>query len=308
MASDDVIYHYCSTQTFHSIVTSKTIRLSALSYSNDRDEGSVLFNICRRRMLKDGMPEKLVDDVVGIIRTLRDNSVMLGFCCSIRDRLSQWRGYADDGRGLAIGFSKSGLQSLADSAPKTGKYSRPLRLQAIEYVDDISITSEMDGPEDFLLKQQLFFIMELFKSGDLQKIIDISYPSNALKRIDKSDPRVEKFRSAMFFLYWQAFIYKSTAFKEEEEVRLMREVDYVQYRPNTALLDDPFDHLPDCKYHPKSTRLVPYHEFRFDPKVVYEFILGPQHETPKPIVEAFVRGAKFTDAKVSTSVASYRSA
>jgi hypothetical protein len=42
----------------------------------------------------------------------------VGFCLSEDgDLLSQWRGYADDGRGVAIGFESSFFSNLIDSMP-----------------------------------------------------------------------------------------------------------------------------------------------------------------------------------------------
>lgn len=47
----------------------------------------------------------------------------LGFCMSEQpDILSQWRGYADDGKGFSVGFSKAYLDELARNA-KSIEYS-----------------------------------------------------------------------------------------------------------------------------------------------------------------------------------------
>lgn len=42
-----VLHHYCSTETFMAIVASKSIRLSALSMSNDSEEGRLVLRLTR---------------------------------------------------------------------------------------------------------------------------------------------------------------------------------------------------------------------------------------------------------------------
>lgn len=55
----DVLYHYCSTDTFHAIVSKSCVRLSALSLSNDTLEGKMVSEVtCRlssdQRFLENG--------------------------------------------------------------------------------------------------------------------------------------------------------------------------------------------------------------------------------------------------------------
>lgn len=125
-----VLYHYCSLSAFTSITSSKEIRLTDLLKSNDYLEGTWLFdtidaslyllNIKFQEYLAPDWPVALQSEesrnklfsefrqyVNAARKKQRDNYAFYGFCLSEEeDLLSQWRGYADDGQGVAIGFSK----------------------------------------------------------------------------------------------------------------------------------------------------------------------------------------------------------
>lgn len=48
-----------------------------------------------------------------LLSGVEEESLAYGFCLSVkRDMLSQWRGYADDGMGFAIGFKKEAIEAV----------------------------------------------------------------------------------------------------------------------------------------------------------------------------------------------------
>ncbi len=111
----DILYHYCSNESFYLIVSSKSIHMSSLSLSNDKKEGKLVTEVFMsivnendnnniyKRQLKDKLLalEQIVDGV--------------GFCLSEEgDLLSQWRGYADDASGVSIGFSRKNLNLIVE--------------------------------------------------------------------------------------------------------------------------------------------------------------------------------------------------
>ena len=104
----DTLYHYCSNETFCAIASSSTIRLSALTFSNDSTEGRLLGKLLADIVSKDRNDSSKVDYLEVIMAALTDMSPGFGFCLSKKgDLLSQWRGYADDGKGVSIGFNKT---------------------------------------------------------------------------------------------------------------------------------------------------------------------------------------------------------
>ena len=53
------------------------------------------------------------------------------------DVLSQWRGYADDGKGCCIGFSKTQLEQYCAKNPEV------LRLEKVQYLSDKEIDDQI---------------------------------------------------------------------------------------------------------------------------------------------------------------------
>ena len=110
----DVLYHYCSMSTFYNIVSSRTIRVSNAYKMNDSKEIKLIFD-----MLTKHFPNLIeeVNTLATLMTWATSNDTFQRphiFCLSSeRNKLSQWRGYADDGQGIAIGFHSHYLDKLA---------------------------------------------------------------------------------------------------------------------------------------------------------------------------------------------------
>ena len=128
MSQNNIVYHYCSTDVFMKIVSGKSIRLSDITKSNDSMEIlwitkfiEEIFNeefnkeVAATQYFKNGYPQ---NDFVELVKHYSDDffkeeqrlySYLV--CCfsEAGDLLSQWRGYADDAKGLAIGFDSNAL-------------------------------------------------------------------------------------------------------------------------------------------------------------------------------------------------------
>lgn len=106
--NDEIIYHYCRPEAFLEIVRSGTIWHSAYTVLNDtteREWGYKVF-IEVTETLRDECGSDFIDRIQAIVKTSQTNSVAMISSYSLNgDVLSQWRAYADDGRGFAIGFS-----------------------------------------------------------------------------------------------------------------------------------------------------------------------------------------------------------
>ena len=114
------LYHYCSVQTFYNIMKNKSIWLSDISKSNDSQELryfidafesliTTIWNSLIRERAENGYSDNPIEVqslLSNIIQALRSEAVKCwAFCLSgKRDDLGQWRGYADNGAGVAIGF------------------------------------------------------------------------------------------------------------------------------------------------------------------------------------------------------------
>jgi len=118
-SDDQIIYHYCSNEAFLAICEAKSLRLSDVNMMNDYAEGRWgyrLFEQAANALLHQNIPglnEKFFNKVDETISPLQ---LHLHPVCSsfskVPDLLSQWRGYAEDGQGVAIGFFAKEIERL----------------------------------------------------------------------------------------------------------------------------------------------------------------------------------------------------
>lgn len=116
-----MVYHYCSLDTFLKIIQNKSLRLSDIGKSNDYTELIYMENMIREEFEKKIETAAIDDERRSGLLALEEftrnkmlESAHLYAVCFSRERdlLSQWRGYANGGMGIAIGFSKEILQSV----------------------------------------------------------------------------------------------------------------------------------------------------------------------------------------------------
>lgn len=225
------------------------------------------------------------DELTGMAGLIDNVTDCLGFCMSEDgDTLSQWRGYADDGRGISIGFSHEFLTAIT-------KTNQLVRLQKVIYnLDD--------------QKQRVREIFPKVKELISEGAVSIPRPGSllGLKTEEQLQAEREQYRSKNSELFgtlatlqpiW--FSFKNPAFREENEWRL-------------AMTTIPPFHTD---FRTADGRLIPYEAVSFpamqgDAKVIEHLILGPKNATPVRVVEAFLRRYGFQDVSVSLSTASYR--
>jgi hypothetical protein len=97
-----MLYHYCSNNTFLSIIKNKSVWLSDLTLSNDRLEGKWVRSLLVERCEAESMHPVELERLLSAFDFGAERMGAAGFCMSEDgDLLSQWRGYADDGAGVA---------------------------------------------------------------------------------------------------------------------------------------------------------------------------------------------------------------
>lgn len=113
--SNELIYHYCDSDTFNSICQNKTIRLSDLFSMNDGLEikwGYSIWIEVANLLLKE-LGHEFIDEIDKIIHGFGLQSLIISSSFSFQgDILSQWRAYASDGNGYCIGFDAKQLFQL----------------------------------------------------------------------------------------------------------------------------------------------------------------------------------------------------
>lgn len=104
------LYHYCSISTFHSIVTGKKLWLTSIWDFNDYMEVEWVYKQLWPEIKKnysDLIPAEAIKLIESTIEAEAYKFHSPHLCClsANSDLLSQWRGYADNGKGFAIGFN-----------------------------------------------------------------------------------------------------------------------------------------------------------------------------------------------------------
>jgi len=136
----NIVYHYCSLESFMSIIKNNTIRLTNISKSNDSSEICYCFDFFQnilKKAIKDftrlhTSDEELKSYFNGIninnliSRAIFNDSLIYYVACfsSEANLLSQWRGYADDGNGVAIGFYSTLFRTSSPSDTEKLNYGK----------------------------------------------------------------------------------------------------------------------------------------------------------------------------------------
>lgn len=289
MSISEVLYHYCPTQTFHAIVESGRLRLSSLSLSNDNMEGKLVARTVAELAAKESIGSEKTRQLQQMLELFDDLFDGLGFCLSEqRDLLSQWRGYAGDGSGVCIGFSKQYLEWLAEDRPdpETPGFS----LQKVKYERN---EHESEVLPTFNEAKRLIEEGAFNYSTALQII-----GSRTSEEIEQERKKNESARTRLSFtllmLFPKLYLLKSRAFREECEWRLLSHLVHGD---------------KDCSYIAKDHRIIPFRQIDLRDKrrnPIAEVILGPKHSTPPRVVESFLRCHGFDGVQVLHSDATYR--
>lgn len=140
---ESVLYHYCSPETFLAVIQSRTIRFSDLHLLNDVEEGRYgyyVFVEAANKILGKADVNPLYHDISKeLIERVDATWSQFGFylssfvaCFSTDgDSLSQWRAYASDAAGFALGFRASEIRRL------------PVQLLDVQYDRDKQVEEMM---------------------------------------------------------------------------------------------------------------------------------------------------------------------
>jgi hypothetical protein len=143
----DVLYHYCSMESLYGILDSLALRLTNIRYMNDSKETSWVYELAEKafsRIIQAGRPDEEAE-LIELLRSyshgvFQDESFFPNWFCVCYskngDSLSQWRAYANDGRGVAIGFNRDYLESFTSE--------HQVRLEDVEYLAGLDLSAFED--------------------------------------------------------------------------------------------------------------------------------------------------------------------
>jgi hypothetical protein len=276
--SGEMLYHYCSADSFAAICTSRSLRLSDLFAMNDFLElhwGYRIWELAASEMLHE-VEKEFLDEIDEVLHGSGFNTLLVGACLSEDgDVLSQWRAYSNDGQGYAIGFDATIFPSLP---------VRPLRVLYDEKKQ---------------IEEAKAFIKAVYETEESEKVKFGSAFGTAC---------------AVFSADLASF--KNPAFSEEREVRIIHALALEESNDSLKLIDEggtafEADSLPsDIKFRMKGEVPVAYIDIDFtnDGKVnpIKEVVLGPKNDAILMGVSIYLETLGIGNVKIRKSSASYR--
>lgn len=270
----DILYHYCSSEAFHSIIKLKSIRLSSVLLSNDYREGEVFGCLFNEFVMRASFSEAEKERIYSCYENEKNGTDFMAFCLSEKkDMLSQWRGYADNAYGFSLGFNKKELEKKLGLFGE-GEIAVVLRKVLYSCKEHDRIVKEIVNK----LRRDIKFGSCIKNSGE--GAVDLSglmIWANTIASLHR------------------AYLIKSKAFEEEVEWRIISS--------RKCCFDDDM-----LKYSVHKDKIVPYYELPIKDSVrcLSSVCIGPKNMTPVNVIRQYLQQSGFGHVDVKKSEASYR--
>ena len=271
----DIAYHYCSEAGFRGIIESSEFWLADSEYTNDSQESRWAIG-----KIESLLHEHLPDEADAQVDFLRRTQIPPHIACLSKysDRLSLWRGYADDGRGFAIGIDvrtlpvvENVMESSASTMPAFGElfFDRPARLLGIAYPEDLQESLVAAVCRRYRAQRQ-------------------SEPSTAQLALQMN-------------LYAVSLMLKNPAFIEEGEWRIVGEQTIRVTSTEAAEHGTSPYPLREANHDGRQHRAFPLARDQ-----IVEVWLGPQNDHTDNDIKSLLANWSVTQATINRSTASYR--
>jgi hypothetical protein len=265
----NVIYHYTNIDSALSILKNKIIWASCCDYFNDYSEitstilGFKDFILLKEKNAK-GTEKKHIEKMLSYYYTNPSEKKKQIFVTSFskkHDLLSQWRGYADDGFGLAIGFDINTL-GFEIIKSNTGIVNFDKYLIEVEY-------SEKEK-ESFFEYLYQYSIVDGFWIENKPTFYNIE---NALESIVDFNQEQIRMLNTFNILEGISPTFKDVGFFEENEWRIIRYAQVSSYINEIAPID--FDIRSNGR------AMIPFFNIPFSANTVKEIVIGPKADYKK---------------------------
>ncbi|MDG6098415.1 DUF2971 domain-containing protein [Alteromonas sp. ZYF713] len=247
------LFHYTSLDTALNIISNNELWVSNVHFMNDSSELGAGFSIVADAWFETlntkGGEQEAKANLINYIRENKDHYV---FSLSKNgDQLSQWRGYANFGKGCCIGFDKDVLEEFCKNISKNREH-----LYELEFLENYDNIYSCD-------------LVECIYTDDVQvqrEAYDIGY------RMAKTSPKdsilqQKNIKEAVDF----SLSVKDKGFKEEAEYRLVLDLITSDFPP-VANRDSNKD------FRVANGRIIPFYRLRLPDKCITSVRLGPDCE------------------------------
>ncbi|ATC62841.1 hypothetical protein CMV30_02045 [Nibricoccus aquaticus] len=271
-----ILYHYCDANAFVNILKTGKIWLSHRASLNDTQEGKWVLTLLSE------MTEKTSDlETKGFLENIRfslEDELHDIFLCSFSkqgDQLGQWRAYADNGAGFALGF-------------RPENFDVPFQIPAQTTV-----------PEE-----SLGFVEMVYKSRMTSSGIVVQIVSECLG----GERTPESIRACVQELREIALQLKNPSFEEEQEVRLAYTPTLRSKIPEPGVRIKGV--LQGIKFRPARFGVTAYFEVPFTTlgteDALAQVMVGPRNLSDPATLYALLSEHGFHRARIKLSTASYR--
>ena len=269
MAVPSLLYHYCSMESFWSIINSGVFRLSDSRCTNDASENFWITKPATDVLEEiEKSNEKYVLELGKYIQGIGMMPAPYIACFSEEgDLLSQWRAYADDGHGISIGFELNVPQGLPIMNTGEEALHHSLKMEKVVYDYDM----------------QREFLKEVIDRALHDKFENIYLYGNQFKLL--------------------SYVYKHPAFSEEREWRIINTpvidvncvmaggVSELKFRTTRDKLIS-FVEIPIAEGSIYAT--------------IREVVLGPKNKTFPDTLHGYLELKEYHNVKIRRSNAPYR--
>lgn len=263
------IYHYCGLTSFRAILESKQLWLSDVHCMNDSTEQTWLINMAMRSLCDPRYQ--------GYLQAITTNFDWMdlnphAFCFSERpDLLSQWRAYAEDGKGYSIGYSSSWIESQRYLYPR-----HYVALWQVEYEED---------------KQREFLN---------------HYIGDYLTRMKNGGNQCEEGMKLILAIYGLSGACKNPNFEEEKEIRLL----VMEPRNPNIFYENYTQGISEKCCRNKGGRCISYFKLDFPEDAITSIYLGPKNNAKHDDLELKIflleNGYDLNRIEIMTSDIPYR--
>lgn len=266
---NETIYHYCSLDAFMSIIESKCIHLSNNYTVNDYTENrifDILYGRIAEKLLEKGVPEKSIERIYSDFILNNSQPVYIGSFSKKRDLLSQWRGYADNCNGVAIGF----------------------RFDKNQFCDTFPYKSNE-------IHYSIYNMMYIDNEVSIDSFVDAITCNN----------NIEGTGIVLLGIWNKVYKHIGFSEEQEVRIACVPTITPIinGYAVQTKELLSTSSLL---KYKSKRNFIQSYVEFPFTSTNIVEIILGPKNTTGYDILSAYLEANDIRNAVISHSAITYR--
>lgn len=300
-----IVYHYTDTQAFKGVVENAAVWATDFRYLNDSGELVWTWAAFVERL--DQLVKQPGDHTAAYraqLEALRlmnardlmlfDDAMFVACFSELRDEVTQWTGYGDKGRGLALGFDSDRIAALKVPQYHHGRNGQLTSMKAI-------VGGGPDSGKKVEMTWGAFLQKVAYGDAARDRVVDdlIYTLERCCEDADAFAGKVANCISHTHALVHRLPLVKRSAWEYEQEHRITITEHFggrsLSHRRALHSLGEPFSHFAqgaletvDVRFRPgETTMFKPYVALPFDREALVEVITGPvvKHQ----LVEATLR-------------------